>query len=267
MSLIRILFILIIGFLAGGMDTVIGAGNLIIIAILTLIGLPPIKAVATMQLVTFFQLTSATILFAKKKLINWHQALYFAFLGGIGSFIGANLLLSINENIVSTIAGSIMLVLLIIIPFFEVREEPEIVGIFKKLYYRLFNRRPIITHKLASKFALGLIALVLGIYGGFYGAGRGLIMLLLFYLVGEANLITTSANIKPMDALLSFISATVFLQVENIINWKIALPLTVSSIAGSFFGVNLAQRIGLKKLRFFLYAITVISAIKLIFFI
>jgi hypothetical protein len=255
-----------VGFFVGGMDTVIGAGNLITIAVLTLIGLPPIKAVATMQLVTFFQLTSATILFARKKLINWRQALYFAFLGGIGSFIGANLLLSINESIVSTIAGSIMLTLLIVIPFFEVREEPEIIGIFKNLYNRLFDKRPIITHKFASKLALGSIAFVLGIYGGFYGAGRGLMMLLLFYLIGDAKLITTSANIKPMDTLLSLISAAVFLQIENIINWEIALPLTASSIAGSFFGVNLAQKIGMKKLRFFLYAITVISAIKLIFF-
>ncbi len=266
MSLIKVLLIIIVGFFVGGMDAVIGAGSMVTIALLTLFGLPPIKAVATMQLISFFQITSATILFARKKLIDWPQALYFAFLGGIGSFLGANLLLSIDESVVSTIAGIIMALLLITIPLFEVKEDPEIIGFLKNLYGRLFEKRPIIAHKFTSKFALGLIAFVLGIYGGFYGAGRGLILLLLFYLIGDANLITTSANIKPMDAVLSLLSALVFLQIENAINWQIAIPLTISSIAGSFFGVSFAQKTGLKKLRLFLYAVTLISAVKLIFF-
>ncbi len=256
----------LVGFLSGSIDAVIGGGNLITIALLTLIGLSPLKAIASMQIITLFQSLSSTALYAQKKLINWKQASFFALFGGMGSFIGANLLLKVNQDLLEFLAGSLMSVTLILMPQFQKKDGAKILGLLKNFYKRLLKRRPVVTHKPKTKIILAVITFGLGIYGGFYGAGRGLLILIIFYLIGESDIKTTVANTKPADTLISLVFLFVFFKFKNLLSLELLIPLSTSSIAGSFAGVEIADRIGVKYLRIALYGITIISAAKLLYF-
>jgi uncharacterized protein len=256
----------IFGFISGSIDAVIGGGNLIIIALLTLIGFSPLKAIVTTQVIALIQCLTATFLYSKTKLINWKQAIFFATFAAIGSVIGATLLFQTTPELLNYIAGSLMVLMLIIMPQFDKNDGPQILGLLSNFYNRLLNKRPVVTNNPKTKIVLGIVSLFLGIYGGFYGAGRGLIMVLVFYLLGDAKLQNTTANIKPADAVMSIIPIFFFLKIKNVIGFELLIPLTTSSIAGSLAGVKFGPQVKTKYLRIILYGITLISAVKLLYF-
>ncbi len=266
MFVLKSILLSIVGFFSGSIDAVIGGGNLITIALLTLIGLSPLKAIATMQIITLFQNITATFSYTQKKLIDWKQASFLAVFGGLGSFLGSKLLFQIDESILAPLAGLLMIIILIIIPQFQQEDHYQILGPLKGLYKKLFRKRPVITHSQKTKFILAGFSFLIGIYGGFYGAGRGLIMVLVFYILGEAEFLTTVANTKPTDILISLVFILVFPKMENILNLELLVPLITSSVAGSMAGVEIGEKISAKYLQITLYGITIISAIKLIFF-
>ncbi len=91
-------------------------------------------------------------------------------------------------------------------------------------------------------------------------------IILIFYIIGEADFKTTVANTKPADTLISLVFLFVFFKFKNLLRLELLIPLTTSSVAGSFAGVEIADKIGVKYLRIALYGITIVSAIKLLYF-
>jgi uncharacterized membrane protein YfcA len=87
-----------------------------------------------------------------------------------------------------------------------------------------------------------LAQFVVGVYGGYFGAGAGILMLAVFGLMGLTN-------IHQMNGLKNFngicfngVAATAF-AVMGLVDWPIALVMALGSSAGGYLMSGLAQRV------------------------
>jgi uncharacterized protein len=104
-------------------------------------------------------------------------------------------------------------------------------------------------------WGLAAAQFVVAIYGGFFGAGMGILMLAELGFIGLSN-------IHQMNALKNFAAvcingiAAVFFALGHHVHWPLAALMAVGSVLGGYGGAWLAQRIGEAMVR---WAIIVIG--------
>lgn len=81
------------------------------------------------------------------------------------------------------------------------------------------------------------------IYGGYFGAGAGILMLAAFEMMGLRNIHTMNGLKNWCGLNINAIAVAVFV-VTGIIIWPVALTMAVGAMAGGAIGSRLAQRVG-----------------------
>jgi uncharacterized membrane protein YfcA len=102
--------------------------------------------------------------------------------------------------------------------------------------------------------ALVVFQFIVAVYGGYFGAGIGILMLsaLAFMNVG---------NIHHMNGVKSFLAAlingmaVVIFVAEGQVAWKYALPMAAGTILGGYFGARVARRLPAVYVRWIVIAI------------
>jgi uncharacterized membrane protein YfcA len=85
--------------------------------------------------------------------------------------------------------------------------------------------------------------LLVGIYGGYFGAGIGILMLAAFSLMGHTNIHQMNALKNVLAVCINAVASAYFVWV-GIVIWTYALTMTAGAILGGMAGTELAQRIG-----------------------
>lgn len=84
--------------------------------------------------------------------------------------------------------------------------------------------------------------LLVGIYGGYFGAGIGILMLAVLGFMGFSN-IHRMNGLKNWGGLcINFVAAAIF-AFSGIVDWAVALSMAVGAIAGGYAAAHLAQRV------------------------
>lgn len=113
-----------------------------------------------------------------------------------------------------------------------------------------------------NKFLVFLQILV-GIYGGFYGGGQGVLILSLLTLLGFKNIIAINAYKILLCACINGIATIVFL-FSNVIAWEPTLIMAVGTVLGNYFIASYGSKFDPNHVRKFI--ITISSIITAIFF-
>lgn len=105
-----------------------------------------------------------------------------------------------------------------------------------------------------------LFQLVVAIYGGYFGAGIGILMLSSLSLMGLGTIHRVNALKTVLAACINAMSILVFAgegwwRGEDIIVWPCALPMMVSAIVGGYAGARLARRLNRALLRWLIIAV------------
>ena len=108
---------------------------------------------------------------------------------------------------------------------------------------------------LASQFAVG-------IYGGYFGAGAGIVMLAVFGLMGLTN-IHQMNGLKNINGICFNGIAAIAFAAMGQVNWPIALVMAVGSSVGGYAMSGLAQRVPQAWVRHSVTVIGVGSAVWL----
>jgi len=95
---------------------------------------------------------------------------------------------------------------------------------------------------------------VVAVYGGFFGAGMGILMLAELGLVGLTN-IHQMNGLKNLGALCINGIAAVYFAVGRHVRWPLVALMAVGSVLGGYAGAWLAQRIGERLVRAVIIAI------------
>jgi hypothetical protein len=84
---------------------------------------------------------------------------------------------------------------------------------------------------------------VAAIYGAYFGAGNGILILAVLGLLG-LNDIHLANGIKTFLAIALNLVAVLGFSISRLVHWPTALLMTVGAIAGGYFGASVARRVG-----------------------
>ncbi|WP_028550094.1 sulfite exporter TauE/SafE family protein [Paenibacillus sp. UNC451MF] len=230
-SMDMLLFLIIAGFVAAFVDSVVGGGGLISVPALLLTGLPPSMVLGTNKLGGTLSSVTSTISFLFSGKINGKLVLALFPLSFVGSALGTYAVHLLPSSFLKPLVISLLVIVLIY-------------TLFKKNWGADAKPRPLTT---ATKAACALCAFVLGFYDGFFGPGTGSFLLFLFLLLGF-DFVGASGNAKVLNMASNIASLAAFFMLGSV-HLGYGLPMGIAMIAGAFVGSRLAIRHGARYVK------------------
>ncbi len=109
----------------------------------------------------------------------------------------------------------------------------------------------------AAQFAIG-------VYGGYFGAGIGILMLAGLGLMGFTN-IHRMNGLKNWGAVCMNVVAAGIFAASGVVDWPVALTMAAGGLLGGYAGSRMAQRVGQQRVRHAIVAIGLASFLFLLF--
>lgn len=245
----NLLILIIIGFIAGIINTIAGGGSLLTLPMLIFMGLPPAIANGTNRIAILIQNFFSTAGFKSKGVQTFPFSIWMgvsALLGAIvGAYIGA---IYFKGEIFNKILAVVM-VLVVIYMIFKPKQLLQLGAERTKGKY----------------FWLLIIAFFfIGIYGGFIQAGTGIFIILALNSVGRISLVKSNA-IKAVVVILYTISSLLIYAYNDKINYSMGLTLAIGNSVGAWFASRYSVNKGDSLVRWFLIIMVSIMAVKLWF--
>jgi uncharacterized protein len=252
--------ILAAAFVAGIMNSVAGGGTLLTFPALIWIGIDPKVANVTSTVALWPGSLGAMFGFRRELegSRRWMVVLGPASL--LGGLVGAYLLLRTPSR---TFAAIVPYLILFATTVFAAGDPIN----------RMLRRKRLETsdHQAEavpdSKSWIGVAALQFfsSIYGGYFGAGNGIIMLAVMTLFGLTD-IHQMNGLKNFFAVCINVIASAYFIASGALNesWPLALVMTASAVAGGYFGAGLARRLGRRSVRVAIICIGVAMTLSLL---
>jgi len=108
-----LLFLFIVGMVAGFLDTLVGGGGLLAVPALLLSGIPPIYVLGTNKFQGSMGTGIATFLLFRKKKLNWESIKYLMLASFIGSIIGGVIVQFVDTQVLSFVIPVVLVVIAI----------------------------------------------------------------------------------------------------------------------------------------------------------
>ncbi|SIQ94895.1 sulfite exporter TauE/SafE family protein [Halanaerobium kushneri] len=235
MSLIKIIVILLAGISAGFINTMAGGGSLITLPLLIFLGLPAAVANGTNRLALLVENLTAVTNFKVKGYFDYQFGLLLALPAVIGSLIGAQIAVSISEQLFNQLLAVIMFFMLILILWNPAKKM--------KSSEKIFSRK--------RKLISALVFFLIGIYGGFMQAGVGIIIIAALSLLTNFSLVKINSLKVFVVAMYIFTSLSIFI-FNSKVDWIIAILLALGNGTGSWLASTLAVEKGEKLVKLIL---------------
>jgi uncharacterized membrane protein YfcA len=239
--------VIVAGFGAGFINTLAGSGSLITLPLLIFLGLPANVANGTNRVGVLFQNVVSTGSFRQQRVLDIRGGLILAVPAVVGSVIGAQIAVNLDEQLLRRTIGVLMVVMLIVI---FVRPKRWLVG-----RPEASTRRP--------NWGQVVIFFAIGIYGGFIQAGVGIFLLAALVLSIGYDLVRANA-VKVLIILCFTISSLAVFIYNDQVLWGIGLLLAIGNSLGGWVAARMAVERGAGFVRWILIAVVAVSAAMLL---
>jgi uncharacterized membrane protein YfcA len=237
MSLTEILGLMIAAAAGGAINAVAGGGTLVTFPALLLFGTPPIVANATSTLALVIG-TSGSIYGYRKYLDPVKSWLgRFALVSTVGGLIGAVLLTWTSNKTFSRLVPFLIL-------FATVLFLAQ--GTFRR--FARLNGTALPGQRHHAVWGAILFQFAVAIYGGYFGAGIGILMLASLGFLGLSNIHEMNTLKTILGSLINVVAAAWFIW-KGLIHWPKAGVMTAGALIGYFLGSHFAQRIPQQRVR------------------
>jgi uncharacterized membrane protein YfcA len=225
--------------LAGGaVNAIAGGGSLITFPTLVAVGLPPITASLTNTVAMCPGYFGATYAQRRDLVGQKARALWILPAAATGGVLGAVLLLTSGDRAFH-----------VIVPFL-IAFATGVLAMQDLLKRWLLGRDRIARSPAWTAVPVGVAA----IYGGYFGAGLGVILLAALALALDDDLIKLNA-LKQSVALVANVTAALVFVFSGRIDVVVVLAMALASLAGGMIGGALASRVPRKALRWTIVSI------------
>jgi uncharacterized protein len=229
---VTLLYLVLAGVLGGFVNALAGGGTFVIFPALLFAGVASVKANATASLVVVpGGITIAWVY--RRTLVNQPLGLVLQLLtvSLAGSVVGSLLLLSTPNATFSTLVPWLLLIA---------------ATVFTVAPYLRSAASKAAGHK--SVIALFVGQFIVTVYGGYFGAGMGVLMVALFLAAGNMD-IQSATGLRVICATSVNLLATLIFAVRGAIEWKPGIPMLLAGIAGGYGGARLVRRMNEKTAR------------------
>lgn len=221
-SIIALLFVS--GFLSGAVNAIAGGGTFLTFGALTLAGLPPISANATSSIVQFPGYVTSTLAYKSELMKRWRSAVALTIISAIGGLAGALILLALDN------------------PSFR-----AMVPWLLASATAIFAAGPLLKPKASEErtgtsVSSGIGQFLTAIYGGFFGAGMGIMMLAVLGLTTGGSYHHLNALKNLLAMVIAAVAIIVFVG-GGVVAWPQAIIMIPAGAAGGYAGVWLARRV------------------------
>jgi len=221
---------------AGGVNAVAGGGTLLTFPALLFFGTPAVVANATSTLALFAGTSGSIYGFRRQIGAVRPWLLRFGPVSVLGGGMGSFLLTSTGEQRFAAMVPWLLLF-------------ATLLFLFQGVLRRLFTfesqwvnpGRPALFAAIGFQFAVSL-------YGGYFGAGIGILMLAALGLLGVRDMHEANALKNVLSSVINAVAAVWFV-VHGLIDWPRAGVMTAGAVAGYFLGAHFSQKIPQERVR------------------
>jgi len=249
MSFWEAVVIVAVGFAAGGINTIVGSGSLITFPTLLALGYAPVTANVSNTVGLVFGSVSGAVGY-RRELAGQRRRVTILGIGSLtGGITGAVLLLTLPSSVFDAVVP-----VLIVFACVLVVVQPRLSRFVSE------RRRRVVEHGGALLW-FGIF--LTGIYGGYFGAGQGVILLALLgiFIVDELQRLNGVKNVLAVIA--NGVAAVIFVFSAHVV-WEVSALIAVGSIAGGQFGAHVGRRLPERWLRVLIVVVGIVAAVRLV---
>ena len=247
MTLFEAVAILLAGVAAGTINTVVGSGTLITFPTLLAFGVPPVTANVSNTIGLVPGTLSGTIGYRRELAGQRSRLLRLAPASLVGGIVGAVLLLVLPDEAFSAIVPVLILLGCVLVVF-----QPRI---SKAVAARHEASGGLPDH---GAWWVWPAVLVTGVYGGYFGAAQGVLLMAVLGIGVPETLQRSNATKNVLALLVNGIAAAIFIVVADV-DWVVAGLIAAGSIVGGQIGATWGRRLPPLGLRIVIVVVGVVA--------
>jgi uncharacterized membrane protein YfcA len=249
MSVLDALIIVAAGLAAGTMNTIVGAGSLITFPTLLALGYAPVTANVSNTVGVLWGSVSGAIGYRRELRGQRRRVLVLGSASLMGGIVGGVLLLTLPSSVFRGVVPVLILVacgLVIVQPMLS--------------RWVASRRRKPVEHGGAALY-VGIF--VTGVYGGYFGAAQGVILLALLGIFIDDDLQRLNGVKNVLATIANGVAAVLFVFAAHVV-WEVAALIAVGSVVGGQLGAHVGRRLPAKVLRVVIVAVGLVAALRLL---
>ncbi|HEU0249231.1 MAG TPA: sulfite exporter TauE/SafE family protein [Solirubrobacteraceae bacterium] len=245
------LAIALAGFAAGTINAVVGSGTLITFPVLLAFGYAPVTANVTNSVGLVPGSLSGAIGYRRELAGQAQRAKRLGVVSALGGVTGAALLLVLPASAFEAIVPAFIAIALALVIL-----QPRLAAV-------LASRSPGREHGEHPVTLLALFAI--GVYGGYFGAAQGILLLALLGLALRQDLHRTNALKNVLAGLVNGIAGLFFVVAAHV-EWAPAGTIALGSIVGAQVGARYGRRLHPAVLRGLIVVVGLVAIARLVVF-
>jgi uncharacterized membrane protein YfcA len=232
-SPLHVIILLAAAFAAGMINSVAGGGTLLTFPALIALGLDPKVANATSTVALWPALVGGLFGYRKEmegtRDLLWRLGLTSVVGGGIGAWL-------LIRTPSQTFARLVPFLILFATVLFMLQEPINRLVRVGELKLDEERRRRWWAGAILFQFCSA-------IYGGYFGAGNGILMLAAMGLLGLTDIHRANGLKNFLGIALNFVAILAF-AASGLVDWRVALLMMTAAVAGGYFGATAARKVG-----------------------
>ena len=227
MTTLEAIAVLAAGFAAGGVNTIVGSGSLITFPTLLAVGFPSVVANVSNSVGLVPGGISGAIGYRRELRGQWRRVGILAIGTTAGAILGGVLLLELPESVFDAVVPVLILIACVLMAL----------------------KRTPASHTDTDHTGAGTVAsFATGIYGGYFGAAQGIILMSLLRFCFPDDLQRLNAVKIVLTAVANGVAAVLFIAVADVA-WDAAALIAAGSIVGAAVAARYGRRIPSEVLR------------------
>ncbi len=248
MNLLDSALILLAGTAAGIINVVAGAGTLITFPVLLALGVPPITANVSNTVGLVPAAITGVYGYRRELAGQWRSVLWMASLSALGGVVGGALLLLLPATSFSAVIPFLLLLAALLAAI-----QPRVARFVRRNSTAATSD----TRPLTAGLLLGILAT--GVYGGYFGAAQGVILLALLGILWSTEMHRANGAKNVLAGVANVVSAVIFIS-SGRVDWQVALLVGVGSAVGGWVGSRVGRRLPAPVLRAVLVVVALTAA-------
>ncbi|MFW0778112.1 MAG: sulfite exporter TauE/SafE family protein [Rickettsiales bacterium] len=234
MDLLDIALYFAIAAIGGGLNSVAGGGTFLTFPVLILGGLSSIQANIVSTIALWPGAVASAFAYRTERDVDSKTLTPFIIISILGASIGTAVLLLTPEQTFSALVPWLLLVAVLVFTF----------GGKGIAVLRAFSHETTPT----QKYAAWMFQFVIAIYGGYFGAGIGILMLAMLQIMGLTHIHKMNALKTILGSTINAVAVFIFLFSGRVV-WDVAGVMIIGAIVGGYVGARMSLRVSANKVR------------------